>query len=68
MQSILLGPHNPKFFHTASLYQDVSGLQTAKCTYAGMRADFRNKSLLALVLKFSKENLNCAFARPPGTG
>jgi hypothetical protein len=68
MQSVLLDPHNPKYFHTAFIYQDVPGLQSAKCTYAGIRADPRRKTLSALILKFSKENPNCAFACPPGTG
>jgi hypothetical protein len=44
MQSSLLDPHNPKFLDTASIYQDVPGLQSAKCTYAGMQADSHRKS------------------------
>jgi hypothetical protein len=68
MQSVLLDPHNPKFFHTASLYQDVPGLQSAKCTYVGTQADSRRKLRLPFALKVSKKKPNCAFARTPGMG
>ncbi len=56
MQSTLLDPHNPKFFATASIYQDVPGLQLAKCTYASMRTDARHKPCLAWALKLSGKN------------
>jgi hypothetical protein len=43
MQSILLGPLFPKYFRTPSINQDVPGLQSAKCTYAGTLANSRSK-------------------------
>ncbi len=60
MQPILFDPHSPNFFHSASIYQDVPGLQLAKCTYAGMRTDSRRKSLSICSLKLSENNPTCA--------
>jgi hypothetical protein len=53
MQNYLLRPPIPLFFSTAaSIYQDVSGLQLAKCTYGGIAGRFRLKSGSAKILKF----------------
>jgi hypothetical protein len=55
MQSILLDPQFPNFPYIPSISQYVSGLQLAKCTYIGKRADTRRKSPLVLSLKLSKK-------------
>jgi hypothetical protein len=68
VHSILLDPLTPSFFPLSLYYQLVSGLQLAKCTYAGTRADSRPKSGAGFPLKFSEEKPNCAFAGPGGPG
>jgi hypothetical protein len=48
-------PLSPNFSAKVSIYQDVPGLQLAKCTYGGMEGWPRSKSRSTKVLKFSTD-------------